>query len=64
MFASNSLVSQKEGSQGEQEEEVGGRRKAGSTGTPTPGVDAPVGLTRSGVLDARNKRKNGGGMGF
>ena len=60
MIAPNSLVRQKEGTQGEeQEEEVGGRRKAGSIGTPTPG----------GVLDQGwRMRESGenidGGVGF
>ena len=35
----NSLVRQKEGAQGVEEKEAGGRRKAGSTGTPTPGAE-------------------------
>ena len=63
MFAPNSLICQKEEAQGEDEEEVGGRRKAGSTGTSTPGADAPTGSTQSGVSDARNRRKHGGGVG-
>ena len=49
----------KEGAQGEKEEEAGGRRNAGSTGTPTPGADASPGSTQSGVWDARNRRKHG-----
>ena len=59
MIAPNSLVRQKEGAQGEEEKEVGGRRKEGPTGAPTPGTDAPTGPTRSGVSDARNRRKHG-----
>ena len=53
----NSLFRQKEGTQGEKEEKAGGRRKGGLTGTPTPGADAPTGPSRSGVSDARNRRK-------
>ena len=55
------LVRQKEGAQGEEEEEdqVGGQRKRGPTGTPTPGADAPTGPTQSGVSDARNRRRYG-----
>ena len=62
IFAPNSLVRQKEGAQGEEEEEaeVGGRRKAGSTGTPTLGADVPTGPTQSGVSDEKNRRKHGG----
>ena len=59
MFALNSLISQNEEAQGEDEEEVGGRRKAESTGTPTPGAEATIGPTQSGVSDARNRRKHG-----
>ena len=44
MIAPKSLVRQKEGVQGE--EEAGGRKKAESTGTPTPGADALTGSTR------------------
>ena len=42
-FAPNSLVRQKKVTQEEEEEEeeAGGQKKAGSTGTPTPGGDAP-----------------------
>ena len=54
MVAHNSLVRQKEGAQGEEEEKAGGRRKGG----PTPRVDDPIGLTRSGVSDTRNRTKN------
>ena len=57
MMAPNSLIHQKEGVQGE--EEVENRSKAGSTGTPTPGADAPIGPTRSGMSDARSRRKDG-----
>ena len=60
MCAPNSLVCQKEGVQEEEEEEeAGGRGKAGPTKTLTPGADAPMAQTRSGVLDARNRRKHG-----
>ena len=38
----NSLVRQKEGAEEEDEEEVGGRLKGLSIGTPTPGADAPI----------------------
>ena len=47
----------------EEEEEVGDRRKAGCTGIPTPGADAPIGPTQSGESDARNMRKHGGWFG-
>ena len=47
MFAPNYFVRQKEGAQGEGEEEAKSRRKAGSTGTPTPGADAPTGVQLS-----------------
>ena len=47
MFALNSLVRQKEGAQ-EEEEQAGGGRKAESTGTPTPGADAPICRNQSG----------------
>ena len=53
-LAPDSLVRQKEGAQGEEEEETGG-----SIGTSTPGADAPTCPTRSGMSDARNKRKQG-----
>ena len=46
MFALNSLVRQKEGAQGEEEEDAGARRKAGSTGTPMSDADAPTGQTQ------------------
>ena len=55
MIDPNSLVRQKEG---KTEEEAGDRRKRGQTGTPTPGEDAPTGPTRSGLSDARNRRKH------
>ena len=59
MFAPNSLVHQK------QEEEAVSRGKAGSSGTLTPGADAPIGPTRSEVSDARNRRKHmDGGVGY
>ena len=59
LIVPNSLTRQKEGVQAEGEEEVGDHRKGGQTGTQTSGVDAPIGLSRSGVLDARNRRKHG-----
>ena len=46
MITPNSLAHQKEGAQGEEEEHVGGRRKGGLIGTPTPGEDAPIGPSR------------------
>jgi len=58
IVAPNSLVRQ-EVAQGGEEEETGGRRKAGSIGTPTLGADAPTGPTQSGVSDAMNRRKHG-----
>ena len=42
IIAPNSLVHQKEGAGGEEEEVAGGRRKGGSTGSITPGTDAPT----------------------
>ena len=45
--------------EGQKEEETEGRKKARSTGTSMPGTDAPTGSTRSGVSDARNRRKHG-----
>ena len=59
MIAHNSVASQKEGVQEEGDEEAGDQRKGGPTGTPTTDVDAPTALSRSGVLDARNRRKHG-----
>ena len=59
MIALNSLACQKEGVQGEVEEEAGDKKKQGQTGTPTSSVDAPTGQTRSGVLDTRNRSKHG-----
>ena len=53
MIVPNSLVCLKEGAQGEEEEEPGGSRKGGLTGTPTPGADAFTGPT------ARNMKKHG-----
>ena len=46
VIAPNSLARQKKGSQWEEEQEAGGRRKRGPTGTPTPGADAPTGPDR------------------
>ena len=59
MIAHNSLVRQKKGDQGEEEEQARARRKGGSIKTSTPGSDAPTGLTRPGVSDTRNRRKHG-----
>ena len=59
MVSPNSLARQKKGVQGEGEEEAGDQRKVGQTGTPELGTDAPTSLFRSGVLDARNRRKHG-----
>ena len=59
MIAPDSLVRQKEEVQGEEEEGAAVQRKAGSTGTPTPGADAPTDPTRSGVSDAMTMRKHG-----
>ena len=47
------------GGQGKEEEEAGGQRKEGPTETSTPGADAPMGPTRSGMLNARNRRNHG-----
>ena len=58
MIAPNSVVRKKEGEQ-EEEEDAGRRRKAGSTGTPTPDVDASISPPWSGVSDVRNMRKHG-----
>ena len=58
MIAPNSLVRHKKGAEGKEEEEAGDRRKGVQTETPTPGVDAPTGPVRSGVSDARNRRKH------
>ena len=55
----NSLVRQKERAQGEEEEEVEDRRKGGQTGTLPLAAEAPTGPSRSGVLDARSRRKHG-----
>ena len=59
IVAPNSLVRQKVGTQGEEEEEARGRKRAGSIGTPTPVADASTGPTQSGVSDARNRRRHG-----
>ena len=58
MFAPNSLARQKQGVQDKKEEEVGSRSKAGSTGIPTPGVDAPIGPIGSRMSDARNRKEH------
>ena len=57
MIDSNSLVRQK--GEAQAEEMVGGRKKGGPIGTPTPGTDTPTCSTRSGVSEARNRRKHG-----
>ena len=59
MSLNYSLVRKKEGDQREEDEEAGGRRKGRMIGTSTPGMDVPTGPTRSGVSDARNRRKHG-----
>ena len=59
MIAPKSLIHKKEGYQGEEKEEAGDRRKGGQIRTPTPGADARTGPYRSGVPDARNRRKHG-----
>ena len=59
IVAPNSLVRQEEGAQGKEEEQAGGRRRVGLIGTPTPGAEAPTGLSRLGALDARNRRRDG-----
>ena len=59
LFAPNFVVCQMKVLRSRRKEEAGGRRKAGSTGTPASGADAPIGLTRSGVSDVRNRRKHG-----
>ena len=59
MIAPKSLVRQKEGAREEEEGEAGDRRKGGQTGTPTSGTDVPTGPSRSGVSDARSRRKYG-----
>ena len=43
MIVPNCLARQKEGTQGEQEEEAEDRRMGGQTGTSTPGADVPTG---------------------
>ena len=45
MIAPNSLVRQKKRAEKEEKEKTVGRRKAGPTGTPTPGADTPIGPT-------------------
>ena len=40
------------------EEEAENQRWGGQTGTPTSGADAPTDLSQSGVIDARNRRKD------
>ena len=50
---------EKKGVQGDGEEKAEDWRKGSQTGTLTPGADAPTGLPRSGILDARIRRKHG-----
>ena len=50
---------QKKGLKGDEEEELGGRRKGGPTRTPTPDANRSTVSIRSGVSDARKRRKNG-----
>ena len=59
MTAPNSLTRQKDRRSGFQ-------RKGGQTGTTTPGANVPTLYERSmlGMLDARNRGKMNGGMGF
>ena len=57
IIALNSLIRQKEGALGE-EEEAGGRKKVGPTGNLKPSADALTGPTLSGVSDARNRRNH------
>ena len=59
MTASNSLVRKNEEAQGEKEKKAGGRRKGCPTGTPMPGAYVPTGPLKSGLSDARNRRKHG-----
>ena len=59
MIVPNSLVRQMEGVQEEGKEESGCKRKEGQTRTVTSGADAPTGLSWSGVLDERKRRKHG-----
>ena len=63
MIAPNSLVCQKERAHGEEEEEAASGRRAGSTGTPTPGADAPIGPTRSGCRMRETGENMDGGKG-
>ena len=60
IFAPNSLACQKEGAQGEEEEEAGDRKK-GKTykNSETSGADALSGPSWSRVSDTRNRRKHG-----
>ena len=59
MVAPNSFTRKREGVQKEGEEEMGDHRKGSQTGISTSGANAPTGLSRSEVLDARNKKKHG-----
>ena len=53
----NYVARQKEGVQREGEDQVGDQRNGGQTGTPTSCANAPTGLSRSGVSDAKNRKK-------
>ena len=59
MITPNSPANQKKGVYEEGEEEAGDQRKGGQTGTPTSDADVPTGLSQSGVLGARIRRKHG-----
>ena len=66
MIVPNSLVGQKQGVQGEEEEEVVDQRNGGQTGTPTSCADDLTGLSQSGVsVRMRGTGENeDDGMGF
>ena len=57
MIASNFHVRYKEEAQGEGEEEAGDERKGDRKLTTTSGADVPISLLRSGMWDARGRRK-------
>ena len=50
MFAPEFLLRQNEGAKGKEQEESGGQRKSGSTGTPTP--------VSSSIMPARSNTHN------
>ena len=58
MIAPESLVCQKKGAEGE-EEEARGQRKAGPTGTPMRSADSSIGQTWSGASEEWSSRKHG-----